>query len=77
MMQTKYIIEITNPHRTICPTYYYAGQTKVGCRVLDYHKTSAKRYVYFEEADRDMRILAATHEDKSDQFKVITVRCRT
>ena len=77
MTQTKYIIEITNPHRTICPTYYYAGQNKAGCKVLDYLKTSAKRYDSFEEADRDMRILTATHEDKSDQFKVISIRCRT
>lgn len=77
MMQTKYIIEITNPHRTICSTYYYAGQNKAGYRVLDYRKTLAKRYDYFEEAELDMRILAATHADKSDRFKVIPVRCRT
>ncbi len=74
MMQTKFIIEITNPNRI---TYYYAGQTKAGYKRLDYRKALAKRYDYPEEADRDMRILAAVHEDKSDHFKVSTVRCRT
>lgn len=74
MMQTKFIIEITNPHRCI---YYYAGQTKAGYRRLDYRKALAKRYDCIEEADRDMRILAATHTDKSDTFKVSTIRCRT
>lgn len=74
MMQTKFIIEITNPNRI---TYYYAGQTKAGYKRLDYHKAQAKRYDCLDEADRDMRILASVHEDKSDNFKVSTVRCRT
>ena len=73
MMQTKFIIQMTTPGRSDLK-YFYAGH-KLGSNVFELKKSLAKRYDFFEEADRDARILAAV--SKPDTFKVVTIRCRT
>lgn len=73
MMQTKFIITMLTPARPDL-TYYFAG-CKLGSNVFELKKSKAKRYDFFEEADRDARTLAAV--SKPDTFKVETVRCRT
>ena len=74
MMTTKYIIQMTMATRPDLE-YFYCGQNRDGCPVFKLTKASAKRYYFLEEADHDARTLAAVN--KSDTFKVITVRCRT
>lgn len=75
MMQTKYIIQMKIPSRPDID-YYYCGQTREeNSPLFDYRKPKAKRYTYWEEADRDMRILTAmTH---NEILTVTTVKCRT
>ena len=77
-MTEKYIIQMVH-HRAIGDDfpYYYKGQNREGVNLFDYRKPLAKRYTYKEEAYRDMSILKAVHVSKnSDEFSVITVRCR-
>jgi hypothetical protein len=74
MMQTKFIIQMTMPTRPDLE-YFYAGEGKSRAQVFELEKSKAKRYDLLEEADRDMRILAAVN--KPDTFKVVTIRCRT
>lgn len=74
MMVTKFVIQMNMSSRPDLD-YFYRGQNREGCPVFDFKKTTAKRYNSVEEADRDMRILAAV--EKGETFKVITVRCRT
>lgn len=73
MMQTKYIIKMKMSTRPDLE-YFFAG-CKLGSNVFELKKSLAKRYDFFEEADRDARTLAAV--SKPDTFEVITVRCRT
>jgi hypothetical protein len=73
MMQTKFIIQMTTPARPDLE-YFFAG-CRLGSNVFELKKSLAKRYDFLEEADRDARILTAVN--KSDTFKVITIRCRT
>jgi hypothetical protein len=54
--------------------YFYCGEGKSGAQIFELKKARAKRYSFFEEADRDMRILAA--REKNDTFKVISIHCR-
>lgn len=77
MMTIKYIIEMKHS----CPlstksTYYYKGQDKKGVTCFTPNKRVAKRYVYKDEAIRDMNILAAVHNYKTDTFEVIDINCR-
>lgn len=77
-MITKYIIQMMH-HRAIGDDfpYYYRGKTKSGEHVFDYRKNLALRYENKNEAIQDMQTLAATHKDTpSDDFQVISVRCR-
>jgi hypothetical protein len=77
-MVTKYIIQMTH-HRAIGDDfqYYYKGKTKSGEHVFDYRKNTARRYDTQDEATQDMQMLvAANTETPSDDFSVITVRCR-
>lgn len=75
MMTTKFIIHMKIPTRPDLD-YFYCGQSKSESPgpVFDYRKPKAKRYEFFEEADRDMRILKAVTHDET--LEVITVRCR-
>ena len=74
MMQTKFIIQMTTPGRPDFE-YFYAGQGRSGLPVFELKKHRAKGYDFFEEADRDMRLLQAFQTDET--LKVITVRRRT
>ena len=75
MMMTKFIIQMT-PEARPDLKYFYAGIGRSGCPVFELKKSRAKRYDFIEEADRDMRILAAVDE-MEETFKVKTIRCRT
>lgn len=74
MMHTRFIIQMTIPTRPDL-NYFYKGQGKEDCSIFSLTKSAAKRYYFLEEADRDMRILAAKQGDGT--FKVIPVRCYT
>ena len=76
MMQTNYILQMKLSTRPDLD-YFYAGQNKEGKSVFELKKSLAKRYDFFEEADRDMRIIDAVHAVPSDTFEVKTIRCRT
>jgi hypothetical protein len=74
-MQTKYIIQMKIPSRPDLD-YYYCGQTREeNSPLFDYRKPKAKRYTYWEEADRDMRILAAMSHNET--LTVTPIKCRT
>ena len=74
-MQTKYIIQMKIPLRPDLD-YYYCGQTREeNSPLFDYRKPKAKRYTYWEEADRDMRILTAMAHNEI--LTVTTVKYRT
>ncbi len=75
MMTTKYVIQLTMATRPDLE-YFYAGQGRSGFPVFELKKHRAKGYDFFEEADRDMRVLQAFLTDDST-LKVITVRRRT
>jgi hypothetical protein len=76
MMQTKYIIQMKIPSRPDIDYYYTGEYDPMGpSPVFDYRKPKAKRYTYWEEADRDMRILAAVAHNEI--LTVTTVKCRT
>lgn len=75
MMDAKCIITMIMPTRPDL-TYYYVGQSREGNPIFHLTKSSAKRYNLLEEADRDLRLLTAVHQDKSTQFKIDFMRCR-
>lgn len=77
MMTVKYIIEMT--HTTALgekSTSYYKGQDKKGVNCFTPNKRLASRYLSKDVALRDMNILKAVHECKTDTFNVIDINCR-
>jgi hypothetical protein len=76
-MIVKYIIKMTH-HKVLGEDllYYYSGQNKVGVTQYDTRTEKAKKYLWKEEAYRDMSILKAVHTCKSDTFEVVQISCR-
>lgn len=76
MLNTKYIIKMKIPTRQDLD-YYYTGKSDPLSPgpVFDYRRPKAKKYMYIEEAYRDMQIISAVIHDET--LTVEKIRCRT
>ena len=76
MMDIRYVIKMKIPTRQDLD-YYYTGKSDPDSSgpVFDYRRPKAKRYLYIEEAYRDLSIINAIKGNET--LTVTPIKCRT